>query len=320
MLDEVEKPAPLCAEMEAVLRKNREIIPQPLDVTRDPMAAVRADYMKSRAYWNEEVPELAKVEDFEVAAPAGRIAVRLYGPRSEARGLPVLLYCHGGGFVYGNLDSHDNICRQIASRAGWAVLAIDYHLAPEHKFPTPLEDVLAVIDWLDGKAGELGLDTRCVAMGGDSAGAGITVGVALELKRKRPDYLKKMILAYGNHGLGNACRSARLYGGQAYGLDDAKRAFYRASYYGDPSAAEDPRNAQLSTDLAGLPPAHFAMAELDPLHDNGPALAAALEAAGVEAEVKTYAGVLHGFLHYTRMLSAAVEAHDDIAAALRRVR
>ena len=320
MLDEVEKPARLHPDMEAALRKNRENVPNPLDVTRDPIAEVRADYLRGRAYWNEDVPDLPKVSNFVVPAPAGEMAVRLYCPRDDATPLPVLLYCHGGGFVYGNLDSHDNICRQIASRSGWAVLAIDYHLAPEHKFPTPLQDVAAVIDWFDKNAEELGLDADCVAMGGDSAGAGITVGVALELKEIRPDYLKMMILVYGNHGLGNDCRSVRLYGGEAYGLDDDKRAFYRASYYSDPGDADDPRNAQLTANLSGLPPAFIGMAEMDPLHDNGPAIADALAAAGVESELKTYSGVLHGFLHYTRMCRTSIEAHDDIAAALKRIR
>ena len=320
MLDEVEKPARLHPDMEAVLRKNRETIPNPLDVTRDPIEDVRADYLRSRAYWNEDSPDLAKVLNLTAPAPAGAVALRLYCPRDGGGPLPVLLYCHGGGFVYGNLDSHDNICRQIASRSGWAVLAIDYHLAPEFNFPTPLEDVQAVIDWLDREAGELGLDAGCVAMGGDSAGAGITVGVALELKASRPDYLKKMVLAYGNHGLGNDCRSVRIYGGEAYGLDDNKRAFYRASYYAKPEDARDPRNAHLTAELSGLPPAFIAMAELDPLHDNGPAFAAALAAGGVECALKTYAGVLHGFLHYTRMCRVSVEAHDDIAAALKQVR
>ena len=320
MLDEIEKPARLHADMEAVLRKNRESVPNPLDVTRDPIDDVRADYVRSRAYWNGDSPAMAKVLDFSVEAPAGAVAVRLYCPRAGASPLPVLLYCHGGGFVYGDLDSHDNICRQIASRSGWAVLAIDYHLAPEFKFPAPLEDVAAVIAWLDREAGGLGLDAGCVAMGGDSAGAAITVGVALELKAGRPDYLKKLILAYGNHGLGNDCRSVRLYGSAAYGLDDDKRAFFRASYYGRPEDARDPRNAHLTADLSGLPPAFIAMAEMDPLHDNGPAFAQALAAAGVECELKTYAGVLHGFLHYTRMCSVSVAAHVDIAQALQQVR
>ncbi len=320
MLDEVEKPGALHPEMVAVLRKAREFTPKPLDIATAPIAEVRAEYLRSRAYWNQAAPALPKVLNFTAEAPAGPVPVRIYCPREGGPPLPVLLYCHGGGFIYGDLDSHDNICRQIASRSGWAVLAIDYHLAPEAKFPTPLEDTHAVIGWLDAKAADLGLDAACVAMGGDSAGASITMGVAMELKARRPDYLKHLILAYGNHGLGNDCRSARLYGGPAYGLDDAKRAFYRASYYARAEDAADPRNAQLTTDLRGLPPAFIAVAELDPLHDNGPALAAALSAAGVANRCQTYDGVLHGFLHYTRMCGVSVAAHDDIAAALGSVR
>ena len=205
--------APTDPQMQAVLDKNMENVPSPLDATNAPIDAVREQYLAGRAFWNEVGPDLPTVRDYQVAAPAGPVMVRLYRPSPDGQSLPVLLYCHGGGFIYGNLDSHDNICRQIAERSGWAVLAIDYHLAPEYKFPIPLEDVHAVIDWLDGQAPALGLNLDRVAMGGDSAGASITVGVALELRDQRPDYLQKMILIYGNHGLGPECQSVKLYGG-----------------------------------------------------------------------------------------------------------
>jgi len=311
------QPAPIDPQMQAVLTKNKETVPDPLDVCTAPIDAVRKQYMAGRAFWNEVGPDLPSVKDYQVSAPAGPLTVRLYRPGTDGQSLPVLLYCHGGGFVYGNLDSHDNICRQIAHRSGWAVLAIDYHLAPEHKFPTPLEDVHGVIDWLNDEASALGLDQTRVAMGGDSAGASITVGVAVELRDTRPDYLKKMILIYGNHGLGADCQSVKLYGGEAYGLSDRTRAFYRGSYYGDPEVnAADPRNAHLSADLTGLPPAFLGAAELDPLRDNSPAMAEALSAAGIAARCKIYPGMMHGFLHYTRYCDQSNAAHDDIAAAL----
>jgi acetyl esterase len=304
-------------QMRSVVEKNAEHGPAPRPSV-ETVGEMRSHYLKSRKFWNENVPEMASVEDFTVSAPAGDIQVRLYKPSSKTK-LPLLLFCHGGGFVYGNLDSHDNFCRQLASRSGWAVVAIDYHLAPEHKFPTPLADVQATIGWLDGKAAAFGLDMDNVAAGGDSAGAAIMIGTAMDLRQSRPGFLKQLILIYGNYGLGDDSQSMRLYGGGEFGLGTELRGFFRGSYIGREEDRQDSRVAVLGSDLAGLPPVALLAAEMDPLHDNSPALAEKLEAAGVPVECQSYAGVLHGFMHYTRYCDVSVQAHDDAAAALRKI-
>lgn len=306
-------------EMAAAMLKGRELMPGgPLDVTTAPIEDVRAQYFAGRAYWNEDGPILPRTRDHAVDGPYGPIPVRFYYPRKGAT-LPLLLYFHGGGFVYGGIASHDKICRWLADGSGAAVASVDYRLAPEHKFPTPLDEAVAVLDWAIASAVELGIDPKRIGMGGDSAGASITVGTALTLKAAdRAGVLKFMLLFYGSYGLGYDSDSSRKYGAAHFGLPEARRRFYRAAYVADEADHEDPRLKQLSADLSGLPPAFIGAAEMDPLCDNSPALSEALRAAGVATEFWVYPGVLHGFLHMTRMVTMAREALDNAADAVRR--
>jgi acetyl esterase len=221
--------------------------------------------------------------------------------------------------VYGSIVSHDKICRWLADGSGAAVASVDYRLAPEHKFPTPLDEAVAVLDWVIANAGELGVDSGRIGMGGDSAGASITLGTALTLKATgRSDVLKFLLLFYGNYGLGYDSLSSRRYNDDIFGLPEARRRFYRSCYVAGEADHDDPRLKPLSADLSGLPPAFIGAAEMDPLCDNSPALSEALRAAGVATELRVYPGVLHGFLHMTRMVTLAREALDDAADALRR--
>lgn len=306
-------------EMAAAMLKGRELMPGGrLDVATAPIEAVRAQYLAGRAYWNEDGPVLPRVRDHEVDGPHGPIPVRLYYPRKGAT-LPLLMYFHGGGFVYGGIASHDKICRWLAEGSGAAVASVDYRLAPEHKFPTPLDEAVAVLDWAIALAGELGIDPDRIGMGGDSAGASITAGTALALKAAdRGGVLKFMLLYYGSYGLGYDSDSSRKYNDEIFGLPEARRRFYRSSYVANEADHEDPRLKQLSADLSGLPPAFLGAAEMDPLCDNTPALSGALRAAGVATELRIYPGVLHGFLHMTRMVTMARDALNDGADAVRR--
>lgn len=306
-------------EMAAAMLKARELTPGGrLDVTTAPTEDVRAQYLAGRAYWNEDGPVLPRTRDRIVDGPHGAIPVRLYYPR-RAQDLPVLLYFHGGGFVYGSIESHDKICRWLAYGAGAVVVSVDYHLAPEHRFPTPLDEAVAVLDWVVANAQEIGVDASRIGMGGDSAGASITLGTALTLRdADRGDLLKFMLLFYGNYGLGYDTNSSRKFDDEIFGLPETRRRFYRASYVANEADHGDPRLNQLSADLTGLPPAFIGAAEMDPLCDNSPALSQALRAAGVATELHVYPGVVHGFLHMTRMVTLAREALDDAASAVRR--
>ena len=305
-------------EMAAAMLKIRSLIPEGrLDVTTADISDVRAQYLRERKYWNEDGPEMHKTKDLSVTGPHGDIPVRFYYP-ADAREASLLIFFHGGGFVYGNIESHDKICRWVAGRSGVVVAAVDYRLAPEFKFPTPLDEAVAVLDYVIAEAVALGIDPNHIAMGGDSAGASISLGTAIALKeRGRANALKFLLLYYGSYGLGYDCPSALKYDDPVYGLSGERRRFYRSSYVATAAAHEDPRLKQLLADLTDLPSAFLGAAEMDPLCDNTPAMAKALSAAGIPNHAKIYPGVLHGFLHLTRMVEQSRAALNDGADALK---
>ncbi|MEM7250478.1 MAG: alpha/beta hydrolase fold domain-containing protein [Pseudomonadota bacterium] len=309
------------SEMARALRESeaRVVGLEPCTEGIHPMSAVRERYLFGRRYWNHDAPELHEVVNECVITPERNIPVRLYRPNDNPR-LPVLIYAHGGGFVVGNLDSHDKICRLLALGSEAAVLAVDYALAPEYKFPRPLVEVQAVIDALPGFSDRFNLDIDRLALGGDSAGASISLGVALALRDEAPKTfacLKALLLFYGNFGLGTNCESARLFGTPEYGLDLDKMAFYRASYVANEADHDNPRLNQLAADLTGMPRMLILAAGLDPLLDNADALAKRCEVFSVPHEVQVYPGVLHGFLHLTRTVAKARAAIGDGARTLR---
>lgn len=306
-------------QMADAMLKGRELTPEgPLDPNTASIEAVRAQYLAGRAYWNEDGPQPYKTVDHSVAGPHGAIPVRFYYP-TDAANLPLILYLHGGGYILGGIESHDRICRWLADRSGAVFASIDYHLAPELKFPTQIEEAVAVLDWARGAASELGIDGARIGMGGDSAGASITIGAALTLKNQsRADALQFMLLYYGNYGIGNACDSAQKYKDPIFGLSEPRRKFYQSAYVPTDMDPSEYRRTPLQQDLTGLPPAFLGIAEMDPLRDNSPALSMALNAAGVATELKEYAGVLHGFLHMTRSVEKSRQALNNGGDAVRK--
>ncbi len=282
----------------------------------DDVAALRAAYAHERAFWNAIRPALPAVEALSLAGPAGPIACRLYRP-ALAASLPCLVYFHGGGWVVGSLDTHDRIMRLLAEKSGALVLGVDYRLAPEHKFPAPHEDALAALRQAIRNGHDWGIDTRRVAVGGDSAGANLALAACLGLEAQERAAVRRQLLFYGCFGLTDSA-SLRACSDAAYGLTGADMERYRAHLMRSPADLTDPRLNNLAGDLAGLPPAFLAAAELDCLLDDSRAMAARMASAGVAHKLTVYPGVLHGFLHYSRMLDAAMRALDDAAAALRQ--
>jgi acetyl esterase len=307
-------------QMADAMLKGRELTPSgPLDPTSASIEDVRAQYLKGRAYWNEEGPQPHKITNHTVAGPHGPIPVRFYYPTDTANA-PLILFLHGGGYTLGGIESHDRICRWLAEQSGAVFASVDYHLAPEHKFPTQIEEAVAVLDWAREAAEGLGIDAARVGMGGDSAGAAIAVSAALTLKKQnRADALKFMLLYYGNYGLGNACDSAQKYKDPIFGLSEPRRKFYQQSYIPADLDPEDYRRTPLKQYLTELPPAFLGISEMDPLHDNSPALSAALTKSGIPNELKSYSGVLHGFLHMTRSVKKSRQALNDGGDAVRKV-
>ena len=277
----------------------------------------RRHYREERAAWNSDAPELPRVDNISIPGTNRDIPLRLYYPL-EGEALPTLVFLHGGGWILGDLDTHDKIMRLLAREGGFLVAGVDYGLAPEHKFPSQIEECVAAVTWLASHASRLAIDPECIAIGGDSAGANLSLATALGLRDQGQDLIKAMLLYYGAFGLKDSV-SQRLYGGDEDGLSKEEMDYYRTSLVRDPKDLDDPRLNSLRADLANLPPAFVAAAELDPLLDDSKALVELMAAQGGYSELKIYPGVLHGFLHYSRILKKARVAIRDGADFLREI-
>ena len=260
-------------------------------------------------------PELARVEDLEIATRDGaRIPARLYAPAAQR--LPVLVYFHGGGFTIGSVDTHDTLTRTLAHLAGCAVLSVGYRLAPEHRFPIAVNDAWDAVQWLLREREALGVDTRRLALGGDSAG-GTLATVCATLARDAGIEVALQLLFYpGCAGWPRSPSHARYAEGLV--LDQAHIEYFFRHYIAD-ADRDDWRFAPLNTpDLEGVAPAWFGLAECDPLVDDALAYGDTLRAAGVAVDLEIYRGVTHEFIKMGRVLPEARQAHADAAAALIR--
>lgn len=283
------------------------------------LAMMRLLFDQGRRFWNDGTPALPRVVDAVLPRPARPLPFRLYDPVGDLVPRPALVFLHGGGYVVGTLDTHDVICREFARASGHIVVNLDYALSPEVKFPFAIEEAVAFGRYLQAMGPEWGIDPSRVALGGDSAGAAMTLGALLMQKAAGERLFSAAWPVYGAFAQEETA-SRRQYSGPEFGLTPAYRNFYREAYYADPAHQRDPRAAAcLAESLAGLPPTFLAPAELDPLRDDSFLLAERLDAAGVRVEAKTYLGCFHGFLHMTKHLAKAREAVADGAAFMRGV-
>jgi acetyl esterase len=259
-------------------------------------------------------PTLPRVEDLEIATRDGqRIPARLFAPSLER--LPVLMYFHGGGFTIGSIASHDTLARTLAQLSGCAVVSVGYRLAPEHRFPTAVDDAWDAVQWLARAGDALGLDSARVALGGDSAG-GTLATVCATLARDAGIAVALQVLFYPGCAAWPRAPSHARYG-QGLTLEQAHIAYFFGQYIAE-AQREDWRFAPLNTpDLEGVAPAWFGLAECDPLVDDALAYADKLRAAGVAVDLEIYRGVTHEFIKMGRALPEARQAHADAAAALR---
>jgi acetyl esterase len=251
---------------------------------------------------------LTRVEDLIV----GGLPARLYAPSRER--LPVLLYLHGGGFVLGGLETHDSLCRQLALRSGGAVIAVDYRLAPEHRFPTAQDDAWAALRWLAVHASELGLDASRLAVGGDSAGGTLAAVTAIRARDGGVPLALQLLVTPGTAADDNHA-SRHLYADGF--LLDAVTIEWLFEHAIDRGQRHDWRFAPLlADDLSGLAPACVIIAECDPLCDEGIAYADRLRAAGVPLQLDLVRGVTHDFIKMGRALKEAGAAQQFAADAL----
>jgi len=289
---------------------------QPPPPSVPPTPAMARDNMRRARLVNQpDLPQVASVKEYAAAGPAGPIPLRAYrGSGTSAEALPVLVYYHGGGWVIGNLDSHDWTCRMIANAANCAVVSVDYRLAPEHRFPAAFDDALAATKWVAANAQTLRIDPAQMSVGGDSAGGNLAAAVALALRDDGAIRLRAQILTYPivdltrrydrrfNQGIALTGDGMRAYI-EHYVPDAAQRTDWRAS-------------PLLAPTLQGLPPALVIVAGFDPFYDEGEAYAARLDKEGVAVTVTRYPGQMHGFVSRAKLLPRAYDAIADIAAVL----
>ena len=234
--------------------------------------------------------------------------------------LPGFIYLHGGGWTLFSIDTHDRVMREYAARAGCCVIGVDYALSPESKFPVPLEQVIDVVRWLVEQGRELGIDADRLAIGGDSAGANLSVATCLvrrDLKSSPP--LCGMVLNYGAFDSHCSAESCRRYGGPEYMLGCEEMSQYWRNYMRSDRDAENPLVCPLLAALAGLPPAFLAIAECDILAEQGAEMADRLQAAGVPARSVVYPGASHSFIEAMSIAAVSNQALADASAWLGQV-
>jgi len=264
-------------------------------------------------------PEIGVVRNVLTEGRQGAIPLRVYRPAGVAATtpLPGLVYFHGGGWVIGDLDTHDVLCRQLTAEAGITVASVDYRLAPEHKFPAAVDDAWEATRWVSASADRLGIDPRRLAVGGDSAGGNLAAVVALMARDAGGPAISFQVLLYPVTDLGAETRSYSDFA-DGYMLTRDSMRWFAAQYLASKDEAVDWRVSPLrAATLAGLPPALIVTAGNDPLRDEGEAYARRLGDAGVRADYACYGGMLHGFVGMGRLLDSGNRAVSHVAASLR---
>jgi acetyl esterase len=259
-------------------------------------------------------PPVAEVRDLRVAGGAGERPARLYVP--ERAGEDLVLFLHGGGFVIGDLETHDVLCRLLARGTGARVLAVDYRLAPEHPFPAAVEDAVAAFRWAVEHAAELGARPDRIAVAGDSAGANLATVTAWTAVREGTTAPCLQLLFYPVTDRSSDWPSHREFD-EGFFLTREQMDWFEAAYVGHVDGDDDPRFSILHADLAGMPPAIVATAGFDPLRDEGEAYARALQDAGTPVVLRRFDGQIHGFASMTGIVPSARDAVAETAGMAR---
>ena len=279
-------------------------------------ADARKFYRERRSFTQPEAPQVAEVRDLA----AGTVPLRLYRPVGAATTavLPVLVYFHGGGWVIGDLDTHDVLCRELANGAGCTVIAVDYRMGPEHRFPAAVDDVLAATRWVRANAANLGVDASRLAVGGDSAGGNLAAVVAIAARDAGDLPIAFQLLIYPATDMRRG-HASHVTNGDGYVLTKETIAYFHDHYITDRVHDLDWRASPLlQADMEGLPPSLIITAGYDPLRDEGLDYARALTAAGNRVSYVCFERQIHGFITMGRVLDEAQTAVALCAAELRR--
>lgn len=268
----------------------------------------------------EPAVELPRVEDRTIDGPRGGLPIRIYDPGSAGADRPLVLYVHGGGWVVGGLDTHDDVCRKLAADSGYPVVSVDYGLAPEHPFPAGLRDCYAALEWAVEAAPGLDADPDRIVVAGDSAGGTLAAGLALFARDRGGPGIAYQVLVYPSTGDVTETEAYEE-NGQGYLLTaDEMRWFREHRFERDVDRGNVYAMPRLARDLSGLPPATVVTAGFDPLRDDGAAFADRLVDAGVRVSHHHYDDLIHGFFGMVTDpvdLERAHEAHADVVADLR---
>ncbi len=276
-------------------------------------------YMQARVVMNPEPPELKSAEPLAIPAPHGTIPARIYTPktlRTRSGLAPCLVFFHGGGWVIGNLETHDVVCRKLAHEGELIVISVDYRLAPEHKFPAAVDDAITATGWISANAKQLGIDAQRLMVGGDSAGGNLAAVVSLDARDKGGPAIAGQVLVYP------ATEFARTHASHrepetSILLTHSVIGWFADHYMGDADRTDWRASPARAKTLAGLPPAYVLTAGADPLRDEGDEYAARLKQAGVAVAYKHFPGQFHGFFTMGKLLKQADVAVTDIAIWLK---
>jgi len=309
---------PLDPQLRAVLRQiyaRLMGLPPPAQLAPAELRRINASLS---FYLNAGAPALPHIEERTINVPSGRIRVRIYDPGVTAPAPTVVLF-HGGGWVFGTLETYDGFARQIAQRSGVRCLSVEYALAPEHPFPAPLDDCIAAIRWAASAESDLGIDPQRIAVIGDSSGANLALAVCLALRDSGTSPIRGAALLYGAYSLDLATSSQRAYGGGAYFLGTADMARYWKDYLPGEIARQNPLAVPILARLSELPPLYVAACEFDPLLDDSQRLAERAKSAGADLEFRLWKGMVHGAVSLMGWIDAMGPEVDLICEFLRRV-
>jgi acetyl esterase len=278
-------------------------------------AEARELYLKGRVVSNPEPPELKSVQPLAIPSPAGSIPARIYTPmilRQAAGMAPCLVFFHGGGWVIGDLDSHDVVCRKLADAGQLIVISVDYRLAPEHKFPAAVDDAITATAWIAANARQLGIDASKLSVGGDSAGGNLATVVSLAARDSNGPAISGQVLIYPATDFAMTHPSHREPETSILLTHSVIRWFRDHYLSGATDAADWRASPARATTLAGLPPAYVLTAGADPLRDEGDEYAQRLNDAGVPVTHRSFPGQFHGFITMGKLLQQANVAAAEI--------
>jgi len=262
--------------------------------------------------------ELASTEDVQLQGPHGGFAIRIYRPTAGLE-LPVILFFHGGGFVFNRMPHYDPMCSKLAVTTGYAVVSVDYHLAPEHKFPVPVDETLYAAQWVYDHASSLGLDPNHISVAGESVGANLAAVVAQQASKQITPAIRYQILLCPLTDWSGEYES-KVTNGKGYFLETALLEYCADHYLNTDADRQNPLASPMLGDVTGLPPALIVTAEYDPLRDEGERYAQKLVEHGVQVTHKRYEGMIHCFYAMTDMFEDGHDVYDLIRKELQSIK